>query len=120
MVNRFLNTVALGLLNVADQLPLCDSAWDYAQPLPNFPSGPGTSACQALPTIVALALVDCILLISDLFLTIMAIDWEYRLRRRQSRVGTAAYPAQALPKPGRGWTTGVGELLWIIEAELRK
>jgi hypothetical protein len=76
--------VTIFLLIKSDQTPLCSSPWFYKRPeYPNFIAYRPGSACEGLPKVLVMAMVDTVLLLLEITITSMAIGWDYRLRRRK-------------------------------------
>ncbi|KAL7419168.1 hypothetical protein Q5752_006004 [Cryptotrichosporon argae] len=92
--------LALALLCSAHQLPACPSLLAYAPPsAPDWASYTSSSACRYLPAAVCVAATNVGLGLLDLALTAGVIVLD--------------------PARGNGpkrWTTGVGQLLWELEA----
>nr|XP_019044037.1 hypothetical protein I302_07317 [Kwoniella bestiolae CBS 10118]OCF22967.1 hypothetical protein I302_07317 [Kwoniella bestiolae CBS 10118] len=130
---------AVFLLIIANQVPECPSALIYRPPdLPNFESHLRWSACEQLPKVTMIAMVNLVVVCCEIITTSVAVAVDYRIQRKEEKRQSLDLGHTTGEKAGkmrrrktwwrekddegsrrkvrwRRWTTGVGRLLWDIE-----
>ncbi|WWC94978.1 hypothetical protein V866_001830 [Kwoniella sp. B9012] len=128
------HAAAVFLLIIANQVPECPSALIYKPPnLPNFESHLRWSACEQLPKVTMIAMVNLVVVICEIITTSIAVAVDYRIQWKEEKlrsidvsVGEKAIKKrrrrtwwkekdEPMKVSRRRWTTGVGRLLWDIE-----
>ncbi|WWD03752.1 hypothetical protein V865_001808 [Kwoniella europaea PYCC6329] len=128
------HAAAVFLLIIANQVPECPSALIYKPPnLPNFESHLRWSACEQLPKVTMIAMVNLVVVVCEIITTSIAVVVDYRIQRKEEKLPSidVKVDERAIKKRRRRiwwkekdepmkvrrrrWTTGVGRLLWDIE-----
>ncbi|WVQ66886.1 uncharacterized protein L199_005077 [Kwoniella botswanensis] len=128
------HAAAVFLLIIANQVPECPSALIYKPPnLPNFESHLRWSACEQLPKVTMIAMVNLVVVTCEIITTSIAVAVDYRIQRKEEKLRSIdmSEDERAIKKRRRRtwwkekdepmkvrrrrWTTGVGRLLWDIE-----
>ncbi|WRT70132.1 uncharacterized protein IL334_007126 [Kwoniella shivajii] len=131
------------LLIVANQVPACPSALIYKEPgVPNFESHLRWSACEALPKVTMISMVNLVVVGCEIVVSSVAIAMDYRIqkkedrrrskitdeledsekekRRKRRRTWWREKEQKTKKKARRRWTVGVGKLLWGIEGHIHR